>query len=264
MIFAAVESGCVMMEKLNEAFRNFGEAAGKVIKALMEILPSIFDTEIILAYHWAKEAHPEWVVILNRTKKKRIRKKYQDRILREYKKEGLKNGKTQNVWNDPEAAQNANGMSVETKQTVLRKEERKKQEMKVTVDVGAVIPRRAHKHDAGFDLCATKGGWIFPKSRKVFGTGFHASIPIGYVGLLTSKSGLMMEGITSRGTIDSGYNGEIRAVMFNHSWKFIRIRKNQKITQLVILPIITPELELVDDMEATERGTGGFGSTGKF
>ena len=81
------------MEKLTEALREFGEAAGKVIKALVETLSSTFDIEFLRAYCWAKEAHPEWVVILNRTKKKRIRKKYQDRILREYKKEGMKNGK---------------------------------------------------------------------------------------------------------------------------------------------------------------------------
>ena len=136
--------------------------------------------------------------------------------------------------------------------------------MKVAVEAGAVVPRRAHKTDAGIDLSATKSGWIFPKSRKVFGTGFHAAIPAGFVGLLTSKSGMMKKGITSRGTIDSGYTGEIRAVLFNHSWKFIRIKEDQKITQLVLLPIITPELELVDGLEETERGTGGFGSTGMF
>lgn len=136
--------------------------------------------------------------------------------------------------------------------------------MKVMVDNGASIPNRAHKMDAGLDLYAKKGGLIFPKCRKVFGTGTHAAIPAGYVGLLTSKSGMMSKGITSRGTIDSGYTGEIRAVLFNHSWKFIKIKPYQKITQLVLFPIITPELELVDSMETTERGNGGFGSTGIF
>lgn len=137
--------------------------------------------------------------------------------------------------------------------------------MKIQVDPGCNIPVRAHKNDGGLDLFATKGGWIFPKCRKNFGTGVHVSIPAGFVGLLTSKSGLMNnEGITSRGTIDSDYTGEIRAVLFNHSWKFIRIKPNQKITQLVILPIIKPELEIVDNLEETERGNGGFGSTGKF
>ncbi len=137
--------------------------------------------------------------------------------------------------------------------------------IKVVVDQGANIPVRAHKNDAGLDLYATKGGVIFPFSRKVFNTGVHVAIPEGYVGLLTSKSGLMSnDGITNRGTIDSDYTGSIRAVLFNHSWKFIRIKPGQKVTQLVILPIITPEPDLVDSLEETERGNGGFGSTGKF
>lgn len=136
--------------------------------------------------------------------------------------------------------------------------------MKIAVDIGADIPIRAHKTDAGLDLFATKGGVIFPFSRKSFDTGVHVAIPEGHVGLLTSKSGLMLKGITSRGTIDSGYTGSIRAVLFNHSWKFIRIKPHQKITQLVILPIITPELDIVESLEATDRGSGGFGSTGEF
>lgn len=136
--------------------------------------------------------------------------------------------------------------------------------LKIAVDPGCDIPVRAHKDDAGLDLYAKKGGVIFPFSRKVFDTGVHVAIPAGFVGLLTSKSGLMGKGVTSRGTIDSGYTGSIRAVLFNHSHRFVRIRRHQKITQLVILPIITPETELVDRLEDTERGNGGFGSTGRF
>lgn len=137
--------------------------------------------------------------------------------------------------------------------------------LKVYVDIGANIPTRAHKNDAGMDLYATNGGWIMPKSRKTFGTGFHAAIPAGMVGLLTSKSGMMAkQGITSRGTIDSGYTGEIKAVLFNHSWLPVRIKKGQKITQLVIVPIVAPEIEFVEQLEDTARGEGGFGSTGEF
>ena len=63
--------------------------------------------------------------------------------------------------------------------------------IKCVVDQGSRIPSRAHSKDAGLDLYAKKGGWIFPKCKKIFGTGFHALIPAGYVGLLTSKSGMM-------------------------------------------------------------------------
>lgn len=137
-------------------------------------------------------------------------------------------------------------------------------ELKAVVDRGASIPTRGHPDDAGLDLYATEDGWIFPKSRKVFDTGFHVSIPSGFVGLLTSKSGMMLKGITSRGTIDCGYTGSVKAVLFNHSWRFVKIRKGQKISQLVIMPIITPDLEMVDSLENTDRGAGGFGSTGKY
>lgn len=136
-------------------------------------------------------------------------------------------------------------------------------ELDIVVDIGAEIPARAYPTDAGLDLFAMKGGWIFPKCRKVFDTGIHAAIPRGFVGLLTSKSGLMSKGITSRGTIDADFTGSIKAVLFNHSWWFKRIKKGQKITQLVIMPIVTPTPNLVGSLEATERGTNGFGSTGE-
>lgn len=134
--------------------------------------------------------------------------------------------------------------------------------VKMVIEHGCHIPVRAHKTDAGLDLYAKEDGWIWPKSRKVFGTGCHAQIPVGYVGMLTSKSGLMLKGITSRGTIDSGYVGEIKAVLYNHSWWFKRIKAGQKITQMVIMPIVTPRPVLVDSLEDTERGEKGFGSTG--
>lgn len=137
--------------------------------------------------------------------------------------------------------------------------------MRCMIDKDACIPYRAHANDAGLDLCAKDGGWIMPKSRKTFGTGFHAMIMPGFVGMLTSKSGMMAkQGITSRGTIDSGYTGEIKAVLFNHSWLPVKIKRGQKITQLVILPIESPAMNFVSSLDDTARGSGGFGSTGKF
>jgi dUTP pyrophosphatase len=135
--------------------------------------------------------------------------------------------------------------------------------LKVKLDKGAVMPTRAHKADAGLDLYAAENIQIPPQSWKAISTGVHVEIPEGYVGLLTSKSGLMRsKGLTCRGTIDSGYTGTIQAIVFNHSDVFIDIPKGNKVTQLVLLPIITPEVELVDYLDETERGNGGFGSTG--
>lgn len=136
--------------------------------------------------------------------------------------------------------------------------------MKIKIDREAHIPTRAHLTDAGLDLYAKEGGWILPFGKRCFNTGVHVAIPIGFVGMLTSKSGLMLKGITSRGTIDCGFTGSIKAVLYNHSWRFVKITKGQKITQLVIMPIITPELEFVNKLDNTERSSGGFGSTGKF
>lgn len=124
-----------------------------------------------------------------------------------------------------------------------------KETIKAVVDIGAHIPDRAHKGDAGLDLRAMRGGWILPLCRRAFDTGVHIAVPDGYVGLLTSKSGLMAQGITSRGTIDYGYTGAIKVVLFNHGFKPVKIATGQKISQLVLLPIITPEVELVDRLE---------------
>ena len=135
--------------------------------------------------------------------------------------------------------------------------------MKILLDPDAYMPTRAHKTDAGLDLYSTVDMWLHPGEHKMIDTGVHVEIPDGYVGLITSKSGLMSQGITSRGTIDSSYRGSIKAVLFNSGAEGVKIRRGYKITQLVIVPCITPELEVVEALEETERGAGGFGSTGK-
>ena len=135
--------------------------------------------------------------------------------------------------------------------------------MRIKLDEGAYMPTRAHETDAGLDLYSMTSGWILPKCKKVFGTGFHAAIPCGCVGLLTSKSGLMLKDVKSDGTIDADYRGEIKAVLYNHGWLPRRIKRGQKITQMVIMPILTPKMELCEELDETERGDGGFGSTGR-
>jgi dUTP pyrophosphatase len=106
---------------------------------------------------------------------------------------------------------------------------------------------------------------IYPSSGGLFDTGVHVAIPEGYVGFLKSKSGLNVKhGIQSAGVIDSGYTGSICVKLYNHRFEAVRIKAGQTISQLVILPIVTPEVELVDSLEATERGDGGFGSSGAF
>ena len=105
--------------------------------------------------------------------------------------------------------------------------------------------------------------WIHPGEHAIIDTGVHVEIPVGYVGLITSKSGLMAKDLTCRGTIDAGLRGSIKAVLYNHGKDGYRVEKGNKVCQLVLLPIITPELEIVANLDETERGDGGFGSTGK-
>ena len=141
--------------------------------------------------------------------------------------------------------------------------------MKVKLDPGAYLPTRAHETDAGLDLYAPYDFTIPGKASAVIDTGVHVAIPAtdGFccVGLVKSKSGLMVKDeITTDGTIDAGYTGSIKVKLFNHGFDNKQFFRGQKIAQLVILPIITPGLELVSDLEATERGDGGFGSTGAF
>ena len=137
--------------------------------------------------------------------------------------------------------------------------------MKIVLDRGAFKPTKAHEADAGYDLRATENCTIFPGMSKVFDTGVHVQSPMGYVGMIKSKSGLNVKhGITSEGVIDSGYTGSVRVKLYNHGMNPVSIEVGQKISQLVILPIFTPELEVVEELEDTDRGEGGFGSSGKF
>lgn len=137
--------------------------------------------------------------------------------------------------------------------------------LKVMLDPGAKMPEYAHPFDGGMDLFANERKVILPESWGVVDTGTHIAIPKNYVGLVTSKSGLMgKNGITCRGTIDYGYTGSIKAVLYNHSKERFIVEKGAKVTQMVIVPCEHFPFELVENMEETDRGNCGFGSTGAF
>ena len=135
--------------------------------------------------------------------------------------------------------------------------------LKIKLDDFAYTPKRAHSTDAGLDLMSPRTISIAPKDSAVIDTGVHVEIPSGYVGMLKSKSGLNVKhGIQSEGVIDEGYTGSIVAKLYNNGSRTVNLAAGQKITQLVIVPCITPELEIVDELENTERGSNGFGSSG--
>lgn len=138
--------------------------------------------------------------------------------------------------------------------------------MKIKLDDGAFMPTRAHDTDAGLDLYANEkeSRVIWAGKSAVFDTGVHVELPPGTVGMLKSKSGMNVNlDITNEGVIDEGYTGSIKVKLYNHGEENRVIGRRDKISQLVILPCLRPDLELVESLEETERGDAGFGSSGR-
>ena len=136
--------------------------------------------------------------------------------------------------------------------------------MNVMLDEGAFIPEFAHKTDAGADLRSPVDVVIPARGSAVIDTGIHVEIPEGFTGFLKSKSGLNVKhNLIGEGVIDSGYQGSIRVKLYNLGDKDYSIKKGDKIIQLVILPCVNCGFTQVDKFAETERGYGGFGSTGR-
>ena len=136
--------------------------------------------------------------------------------------------------------------------------------MKIVLDKGAKMPNRAHAFDAGLDLFSRESKVIPARGSAKFDTGVHVELPAGTAGFLKSKSGLNVNhGITSEGVIDAGYTGSIVAKLYNNTDDDYTVNAGDKITQLVILPVRIMELQLVESLGDTDRGDGGFGSTGR-
>lgn len=136
--------------------------------------------------------------------------------------------------------------------------------MRVILDEGAKLPTRAHRYDAGLDVYSRETKVVPARGSAVFDTGVHVAIPNGYVGFLKSKSGLNVKhNITSEGVIDAGYTGSIMVKLYNHGDKDYTVTAGDKITQLVVIRVDLDDCYAVDILEETERGDGGFGSTGK-
>lgn len=137
--------------------------------------------------------------------------------------------------------------------------------MNIQLDEGAFMPQYAHPgFDAGADLKSPTCGIVYPGDSIIIDTGVHVEIPAGMVGMLKSKSGLNVNnGIVSEGVIDSGYTGSIRVKLYNHGDNEYSVKRGDKITQLVIMPVHHETFELVDSLEETARGNNGFGSTGR-
>lgn len=133
----------------------------------------------------------------------------------------------------------------------------------------ATIPCRATDGSAGYDLCAllTAPLCIAPGATAMIPTGIALAIPAGYGGFLFARSGLALKrGLAPGncvGVIDSDYRGEVLVGLHNHGTQSQTIAPGERIAQLVLLGIHTPELEPVEELDETERADGGFGSTGQ-
>ncbi len=132
----------------------------------------------------------------------------------------------------------------------------------------APLPGYARQGDAGLDLAAAADVTLEPGGRASIPTGIAAAIPDGHAGFVHARSGrALREGLAvanAPGLIDSGYRGEIRVIAVNLDPATpIHVRRGEKVAQLVIQPVRKAELEVVDELPASERGEGGFGSTGR-
>lgn len=138
------------------------------------------------------------------------------------------------------------------------------------VDADAELPRYAHAGDAAMDLCSMEYVTIAPGETMTVGTGIAMAIPEGFVGLVFPRSGLGSRGLTlsnAVGVIDSGYRGEIRVPLHNNRPVYdrlpdLRVRRGDRVCQIAIVPVATAQLVEVEDLDETERGTNGLGSTG--
>ena len=139
--------------------------------------------------------------------------------------------------------------------------------MKIKVSHPECIPYKKHHYDAGFDLKnANETVVLNPYHETVIHTGVYTAIPEGYVGLVFPRSSMGKKGlvlINTVGVIDAHYRGEIMCLAKNvRNDSQIQIAQYERFAQLVIVPVFLPELEIVEELDSTERGTGGFGSTG--
>lgn len=134
------------------------------------------------------------------------------------------------------------------------------------LDPNATAPARAHDGDAGFDLCANEHVLLEAGTHALIRTGVAIALPKGTVGLVSPRSGLAARnGVTvlnAPGIVDENYRGEVGVILINHGAEPFQVLPGMRIAQLVITPYLSPAVDVVDSLDDTDRGAGGFGSTG--
>lgn len=154
----------------------------------------------------------------------------------------------------------------------LEKDEEKKKEQVVRfkkLTPFATAPTRGSKQAAGYDLYTDLEApvYISPHETELIGTGYAIAVPEGYFGAIFARSGLATkEGLRPAncvGVVDSDYRGEVKVAVHNDSNEIRYVEKGERIAQLVLIPYLPFTVSEVSELDDTERGTGGFGSTGK-
>jgi dUTP pyrophosphatase len=137
--------------------------------------------------------------------------------------------------------------------------------LNIMLDEGAIMPDRGHAADAGMDLMTPKRVVVPAHGSANIDTGVHVEIPEGYFGKLESKSGLNVKHsvVSLGGVIDSGYTGSIVVKLYNISDEDYVFNAGDKVVQMIIQPCVYPKLYMTRIFKETERGNGGFGSTGR-
>lgn len=137
--------------------------------------------------------------------------------------------------------------------------------MRIKLDEGAFEPVRAHTTDAGLDLRTPKEFTIRPHDSYTIDTGVHVEFPHGWYGELASKSGLNVKHsiVSGGGVLDEGYIGSIVVKLYNLGDEEYHFRKGDKIVQMILKPYIAPNIEYVDELSESDRGSDGFGSSGR-
>ena len=132
------------------------------------------------------------------------------------------------------------------------------------LDPEAKLPTYGHPGDAGMDFYTLEETVVPAGKIAKIKTGIAMKIPVGYVGLVWDKSGVSINGgiKTLGGVIDAGYRGEIMIGVYNFKGEDFTFEKGQKVTQLLVQPVVAGQIEEVSDLDETSRGEGGFGSTG--
>ena len=136
---------------------------------------------------------------------------------------------------------------------------------KIVPSSSTYIPSYQTEGSSGMDLVSTESVMLYPYTPTLVDVGFKASCPTGFEFQIRSRSGLASRGVfvlNSPGTVDSDYRGDYKVILFNTNMEFFRIEKGDRVAQMVLCPVYKCNWKVVDQLDDTRRGEGGFGHTG--